>query len=137
MTMDLNERVTAVHAVFEATSSAWADGDADAFADWYAEDATVILPGFFLRGRNDIRANMGGAFAGALKGSQRRHEVRGVRLLGGETALVVTRSVTLFPGETEPPAGREELATWALSRHDGRWLVEAYHGCPAEAGPSA
>ena len=132
--MDLNEQVTAV---FDATSSAWADGDAHAFTDWYAEDATVILPGFSLRGRADIQANMGEAFAGALKGSKRRHEVRDVRLLGGETALVVTRSVTLFPGETEPPSGRQELATWVLSRHDGRWLVEAYHGCAAGPGPAA
>ena len=124
--MDLNEQMTAV---FDATSGAWVAGDADAFAAWYAEEATVILPGFSLRGRDDIRTAMGGAFAGPLKGSQRRHVVRDVRLLGGDTALVVTRSVTRFPGDA--PAGPEELATWALSRHDGRWLIEAYHSCAA------
>lgn len=133
--MDLNEQVTAVHAVFDATSGAWADGDAGAFADWYAENATVILPGFSLRGRADIRTNMGDAFAGPLKGSKRLHVVRDVRFLGGGTALVVTRSVTTFPDGAEPPAGPEELATWALSRHEGRWLIEAYHSCAA--GPAA
>jgi uncharacterized protein (TIGR02246 family) len=128
MTMDLNEQVTAV---FDATSSAWADGDADAFADWYAEDATVILPGFSLRGRAEIRTNMGDAFAGPLKGSKRLHVVQDARFLGDDTALVVTRSVTAFPREAEPPAGQQEHATWAFSRHDGRWLIEAYHSCPA------
>ncbi|HEY0539212.1 MAG TPA: SgcJ/EcaC family oxidoreductase [Actinoallomurus sp.] len=137
MTMDLNEQVTAVHAVFDATSSAWADGDADAFVDWYAEDATVILPGFALRGRADIRTNMGDAFAGPLKGSKRLHVVQDVRFLGEDTALVVTRSVTTFPREAESPAGQQELATWALSRHEGRWLVEAYHSCAAGPDPAA
>jgi uncharacterized protein (TIGR02246 family) len=125
MTMDLDEQVTAV---FDATSSAWADGDADAFAAWYSEEATVILPGVSIRGRDGIRTSMGGAFAGPLKGSRRFHVVRDARLLG-DTALVVTRSVTKFPGEAT--GGEDELATWALSRHDGRWLIEAYHSGPA------
>jgi uncharacterized protein (TIGR02246 family) len=131
MTMDL----AAVHAVFDATSSAWAKGDADAFVRWYAEDATVILPGVFLRGRADIRTNMGEAFAGPLKGSERHHVVQDVRFLGDDTALVITRSVTTFPREAGPTGGGRELATWALSWQDGRWLVEAYHSCPAGPGP--
>ncbi|MEW9527448.1 SgcJ/EcaC family oxidoreductase [Microbispora sp. NPDC049125] len=121
----------AVLALFDATSSAWRDGDAGAFAGRYAEDATVILPGVHLRGRAGIRASMGDAFAGPLKGSRRIHTPRGVRFLGADVAVVVTRSATVFPGEAEPPADRWELATWTLARRDGRWLVETYHSCPA------
>jgi len=120
-----------VLAVFDATSSAWSDGDAGAFAEWYGEDATVVLPGVHLRGRNDIRTSMGDAFAGPLKGSRRVHTPQSVRFLGEGAAVVVTRSITAFPGEAEPPADRWELATWALARRGGRWLVEAYHSCPA------
>lgn len=130
-TIQAEER--AVVAVFDATSSAWADGDVTAFVNWYAEGATVILPGIYLQGKAAVRAGMGEAFAGPLKGSKRIHEVQNVRFLGEDTALVVTRSVTAFPGEAEPPAERRELATWALSRSDGSWLVEAYHSCPAGA----
>jgi uncharacterized protein (TIGR02246 family) len=121
----------AVLATFDATSGAWADGDANAFVEWYAEDATVILPGFHLRGKGDIGAGMGTAFAGPLSGSRRIHAVQSVRFLADDAAIVITRSATAFPGETEPPAERRDLATWVLSRHDGRWLVEAYHSCPA------
>jgi uncharacterized protein (TIGR02246 family) len=71
------------------------------------------------------------AFAGPLKGSRRRHLVRAVRLLGDDVALVTTRSATLLPGQSEPAADRWSLATWVLSRPSGRWLVEAYHDCPA------
>lgn len=123
----------AVLAVFDATSSAWADGDATAFVTWYAEDATVILPGVYLQGKAAVRAGMGEAFAGPLKGSRRIHAVQNVRFLGEDAAIVVTRSVTALPGEAEPPAERRELATWALSRNDGSWFVEAYHSCSAGA----
>ncbi|MEV4757736.1 SgcJ/EcaC family oxidoreductase [Micromonospora sp. NPDC049559] len=124
----------AVRAVFDATSRAWRSGDADAFVAWYGEDATVILPGACLKGRDEIRAGMAGAFAGALKGSTREHAVLTVRFLGTDAAVVVTRSATSFPGEVEVPGERWELATWALSRRPGGWLVEAFHACPEAAG---
>jgi uncharacterized protein (TIGR02246 family) len=126
----------AVAAVFEETSRAWADGDAGAFTRRYAEGATVIFPGVHLRDRAEVRAAMGAAFADPLKGSKRVHAVQGVRLLGEDAAVVVTRSATTFPGETEAPADRWELATWTLSKQDGRWLIEAYHSSPAPDVPA-
>jgi uncharacterized protein (TIGR02246 family) len=126
-----HDRERAVLDLFDATSDAWRDGDGGAFADRYAEDATVILPGVHLRGRAEIRASMGEAFAGPLKGSRRIHTPQSVRFVAEDVAVVVTRSATAFPGETDPPSDRWELATWALTRRDGRWLVETYHSCPA------
>jgi uncharacterized protein (TIGR02246 family) len=150
MSSDLSERAAAggsgaatrtderaVLAVFDATSRAWAKGDADAFAGWYGDKATVILPGVRLSGKTAVLAGMADAFALPLKGSKRVHEAQDVRFLGADTAIVVTRSVTVFSGETEPPAERWELATWTLSRSSGGWLIEAYHSCPAEAAPQA
>jgi uncharacterized protein (TIGR02246 family) len=121
----------AVVATFEATSKAWTDGDASAFAAWYADDATVILPGFYLRGKNDVDASMAAAFAGPLRGSRRVHSVQSVRFLAPDAAIVVTRSATVFPGEDEAPAERRDLATWVLTRRDLQWSVESYHGCLA------
>jgi uncharacterized protein (TIGR02246 family) len=96
----------------------------------------VIFPGVHLRDRAEVRAAMGAAFADPLKGSKRVHAVQGVRLLGEDAAVVVTRSATTFPGETEAPADRWELATWTLSKQDGRWLIEAYHSSPAPDVPA-
>jgi uncharacterized protein (TIGR02246 family) len=120
-----------VVATFEATSKAWADGDASAFAAWYADDATVILPGFYLRGKNDVDTSMAAAFAGPLRGSRRVHSVQSVRFLAPDAAIVVTRSTTVFPGEDEAPAERRDLATWVLTRRDFQWSVESYHSCLA------
>ncbi|WP_182879836.1 SgcJ/EcaC family oxidoreductase [Microbispora sp. H10949] len=130
MSSDLHAEERAVRALFAATSAAWSDGDGDAFAGRYAPDASVILPGVHLQGRDGIRSAMGAAFAGPLKGSRRVHTPESIRFLGPDVALVVTRSATAFAGEEEPPADRWELATWTLMRHGGEWLVEAYHSSP-------
>ena len=123
----------ALRAVFDETSAAWADGDADAFAARYATDATVILPGRYLPGREAIRTAMTAAFAGPLKNSRRIHRVQSVRFTDPGTAVVITDSITALPGNPEPPVQQHERATWVLSRHDGRWLIDAYHSSPKHA----
>jgi uncharacterized protein (TIGR02246 family) len=133
----------AVRNVFDETSKAWAAGDAEVFAGWYTDDATVILPGIRLRGRSEIGVAMAAAFMGPLHGSRRSHELDSVRFLGATTAVVTSSSATLLPGETEPGAQPRERATWVLSRSDGdgeaggdsdgRWLIEAFHSCPENA----
>ena len=120
----------ALRAVFDETSAAWADGDANAFAARYATDATVILPGRYLPGREAIRTAMTAAFAGPLKNSHRIHRVQSVRFTDPGTAVVITDSITALPGNPEPPVQQHERATWVLSRHDGRWLIDAYHSSP-------
>ena len=54
----------AVLAAFTTMSDAWAQMDAAQFAACYANDATVIEPGIYLRGKGDINASMAAAFAG-------------------------------------------------------------------------
>ena len=121
----------AVLAAFTTMSGTWAAMDAAGFAACYADDATVIGPDICLRGRDDIHRSMAAAFAGPLQASLRPHSVRTVRYLSAGTALVVTASATILPGEHEAPADRRHLVTWVLTRHDGRWLVEANHMCQA------
>jgi len=71
---------TAIHTVFDEVSSAWEDGDTDAFVAWYADDATAILPGFYLPGKEAIRTSMAAAFAGPLRahGASTRYGASGI-----------------------------------------------------------
>ena len=91
---------SAIRAVFAQTSRAWADGDGEAFAAWYAPDATVILPGVYLPGQDAIREAMAAAFAGPLKNTRRSHQVRSIRFTSPGTAIVITDSVTRAAGRT-------------------------------------
>ncbi|SDY02943.1 conserved hypothetical protein [Amycolatopsis xylanica] len=119
-----------IKALFDTIYTAWADNDADAFAEVYREDATVTMPGVFHQGRAAIHAHMKAGFAGPLRGSRGIDEPQDTRILGN-TAVVVSKAGIIMAGETEVPAERERRATWVLSKEDGRWLVAAYSNTPA------
>jgi uncharacterized protein (TIGR02246 family) len=116
-----------IHAVYDA----WADGDADAFAALYTEDATVVQPGIHKRNQNDVRTTMAAGFAGPLKGSRVHDEPQSVRFLGPDTAIVITEGCVIMAGQTELPSDPQVRATWVLTNQDGQWLVAAYHNSPA------
>lgn len=114
--------------------AAWARGDADGFVSRYREDATAILPGSLRNGRAMVRDSMAAAFAGPLRDSSTVDEQISLRFVGADAAIMLARSGILLAGETEVPAERFVLATWVFERHNGRWMVAAYHNCPAVAG---
>jgi uncharacterized protein (TIGR02246 family) len=122
---------SAVRDVLQRAYAAWAAGDADAFAALYADDATVVMRGVFHRGRPAVRGYMAAGFAGRLKGSRGVDDPQDIRIVGGHTAIVVSRAGIVMAGEQAVPAEREVLATWVLAKRDGRWLVAAYTNTPA------
>lgn len=74
--MNATEQTTAateIRTVLDRLYAAWSDGDADAFAARYIDDATVAMPG---------------AFAGPLAGSRGIDDVREIRVLGGRLTRV-------------------------------------------------
>lgn len=122
---------TAIRDVFAAAVRAWVAADGPAFAALYAPAATVVLPGTRLAGRAEIEAAMTAAFAGPLHGTHRVHDVRDVRLVTPDVALVHSSSATLAPAQEVSLPEQRELVTWVLARHTGRWLIEACHSSPA------
>lgn len=121
----------AVRDVLRQVYTAWADNDADAFAALYADDATVVMPGVLHRGRSTVRDYMAGAFAGPLKGSRGIDDPYDIRIVGTDTAIVVSKAGIILAGERDLPAERERFATWVLFKQDGRWLIAAYANAPA------
>ncbi|RSM53536.1 DUF4440 domain-containing protein [Amycolatopsis sp. WAC 01376] len=124
---------SAVRAVLDGIYAAWAGNDADAFVAAYADDATATMPGGFLGSKQAIHTTMAAGFAGPLKGSRGVVDVRNVRFVGSDTAVVNATSATVMAGDAEPPAGQWAMDTWTLSRADGPWRVDAYHTCPTAA----
>jgi uncharacterized protein (TIGR02246 family) len=116
--------------LFDDIYQAWADGDADAFAKLYTEDATVVMPGVFNQGRDGIRGYMAAGFAGPLKGSRGVDTPRDTRVIDGQSAIVVSEGGIVPAGQDDVPEGRTVRATWVLSKRDGQWLVAAYSNAP-------
>lgn len=123
----------AVRAVLDGVYAAWAGNDADGFVEAYADDATATMPGGFLGDRQAIHATMAAGFAGPLKGSRGLVNVRNIRFVGSDMAVVNATSATVLAGDAEPPAEQWAMDTWTLSRAGGTWRVDAYHTCPTAA----
>ncbi|TDP89366.1 SgcJ/EcaC family oxidoreductase [Labedaea rhizosphaerae] len=119
-----------IQTVFDGVYQAWADGDADAFAKLYTEDATVVMPGVFNQGRDAVRAHMAAGFAGPLAGSKGVDTPQDIRVIDGHTAIVVSEAGIIPAGQDEVPPGRTVRATWVLSKDDGQWLIAAYTNTP-------
>jgi uncharacterized protein (TIGR02246 family) len=126
-----------VREVLREVYAAWEANDADAFAKPYAESATATLPGTYLSGRQAIRDAMARLFAGGLKGSRAICEVRGIRFVAADASIVTSEGAVLLAGQAEPDAAGRALETWALSRQDGAWRVQAFHNCPERVNRDA
>ncbi len=117
----------AVLDVLKGVYKAWEANDAEAFVAEYLDDASVVQPGVYLKNRQEIRATMGGAFAGPLKGSRVIDQPQDVRFPNEDTAIVISEGGIVFPGQNSVPSEGMVRATWVLAKRDGRWLVVAYH----------
>lgn len=112
-------------------ASAWADHDSAAFADVFIDDGTMVLPGVFKQGREEIRKFMTGAFATVYRGSQVMGDPISLSLHEGVGILVTLGGVKL-PGETKVAPERQVRATWVAVRRDGEWRLAAYQNGPAQ-----
>jgi len=130
-TMKNDNPTDQVTSVIQAVYDAWAAGDADAFAELYTVDATVVQPGVHKKDKGEIRTTMAAGFAGPLKGSRVLDEPQSVRFLGPDAAVVITEGGILMAGQDELPAERLVRATWVLAKQNEQWLVAAYQNSPA------
>jgi uncharacterized protein (TIGR02246 family) len=118
----------------ERIVAAWASHDADAFAALFTEDGSMILPGVYQRGREQIRAFMAQAFAGPYRGTRVTGQPLDLRRLSDGVALLITQGGVLAPGETEVAEQRAIRASWLAVRRDGDWQLAAYQNSPQLPG---
>lgn len=121
------EDETAIQTVLDNSYRAWAAGDAAGMVADYTADATAIMPGSLRDGRDAIRESMAQAFAGPLKDTSISSKQLGLRFVGVGTAVLVSESGILFPGQTEVLDEVKVNATWVLQKQDGSWKIAAYH----------
>ena len=122
----------AINAMLSEMYQYWTDNDADGFAQYYTEDATAILPGSFRGSRQVIRDMLAAGFDGPLKGSSTLDKQLSLRFVGEDAAIAVSESGILFAEEQTVPPERKIYATWVFEKHDGRWMVAAYHNSPVQ-----
>ncbi len=124
------EEMAAIAGVPGRIVAAWADHDADAFSKVFVEDGTMILPGVYQKGRDDIRGFMADGFAGPYQGTQVTGEPLDIHFLSDESAVLITQGGVLNAGETEVSDKEAIRASWVVVKRDGVWSLATYQNSP-------
>lgn len=121
-----------VAALPERIVAAWAAQDPAAFAEVFSEDGSMILPGVYRAGRDQIRQFMTEAFAGPYRGTRVTGQPLELRFLSDQVAVLITQGGVLAPGETAVADERAIRASWIAVHRDGRWQLAAYQNSPRD-----
>jgi uncharacterized protein (TIGR02246 family) len=120
----------AIAAVPARMVAAWAAHDADAFADLFTEDGTLMLPGFYHKGKDNIREFMTKGYAGPYKGTRVTGAPIDIKPLGTGSVALITRGGVIPAGETELPGEAAIQASWILVKRNRKWLLAVYQNSP-------
>jgi uncharacterized protein (TIGR02246 family) len=112
--------------------AAWAAHDAEAFSQLFLPDGTLILPGVYKKGRDEIREFMAAGYAGPYKGTRVTGSPLDIKPLGSSSVALLTVGGVLAPGETELSTKEAIRASWILVKHEGRWQLAVYQNCPRD-----
>lgn len=114
---------TGVTETLERIRQAWDAGDAAAYADEFTADATyVIYAGLVSRGRAEIRADHVPVLERWQRGSRMSMRVLDVRMLGADTAVVLTEGGV----GTGRAVRHDKVQTFVLVREADRWRCAAF-----------
>jgi len=122
----------AIAAVPARLVAAWAAHDADAFADLFVQDGSMMLPGVYRTGHEDIKEFMAAGFDGPYKGTQVVGQPLEIKPLAGGAVALITEGGVIGAGETELADADAIRASWILVKRDGQWKLAVYHNCPRD-----
>jgi uncharacterized protein (TIGR02246 family) len=111
-------------------SAAWEANDADAFADVFVENGSILIGDDQLTDRDSIRTYLRDAFADRFRGTRVVHDPIEFRILAPDVAVVITEGGVVYEGETAVPADRAVRATWVSVLRDGQWRLFSQQTSP-------
>lgn len=119
---------SAIRALAQKCIEAWNKGSGEAFAAQFAEDSDFVVGnGMHLKGRKQNASNHQQIFDTFFKGTRLWLQVKSVRFLRPDVALMHTLGRVLKPGESDASPEPETIQTWMVSKHGNEWVVDAFH----------
>jgi uncharacterized protein (TIGR02246 family) len=110
--------------------AAWDANDANAFAEMFVENGSMLVGDRQLNNREEIRSYMAAAFSGPYQGSRLTEEARDIRLLNDSVALAVTDGGIIAPGADAVHPGDLVRGTWIMRKTDGDWRIVSRQTSP-------
>ncbi len=132
MELSLEDRA-AIETILEGQSTAWANGDADAFGASATDDVVFTnVVGMFSIGREPFVGQHEHIFSTIYKGSRMTQEIVAITLIRPDVAIVDTLS-SLVDAQERPPgielidgAVRTRLEQ-VMVKESARWRVASFH----------
>jgi uncharacterized protein (TIGR02246 family) len=122
-----NEDDQAVRALPDRLATAWASGDADAYAALFTPDADYILfDGSHSRGPAEIAASHRPVFEQFMTGSRLVVESVAVRFLADGIAVIHSKGGVARRHQRHLPSGSRSVQTMVAVCHGGDWLITAF-----------
>jgi uncharacterized protein (TIGR02246 family) len=118
----------AVRALYQQVMNGWNQGSGDAFAAVFTQDGDLVgFDGTHFKGRQQIAPFHQQLFDKWLKGSRLVGEVKDVRFLSPDVALMHALGGTVLRGKSEPSPERDSIQTLVATRQEGgEWRLAAF-----------
>ncbi|MCX5199502.1 SgcJ/EcaC family oxidoreductase [Streptomyces sp. NBC_00249] len=112
--------------------AAWESQDADAVADMFTENGSLLVGDEQLTSREQIREFLRKAFREEQRGTRIPEEPVEVRLLAPKVALAITHGGRVAEGAGTWTPEDEYRAMWVLVKQDGDWRVSSRQTSPVK-----
>jgi uncharacterized protein (TIGR02246 family) len=128
----------AVRALYRELMDGWDRGSGEAFASVFTEDGDLVaFDGTHFEGREEIAPFHQQLFDKWLKGSRLVGQVKDVRFLRPDVALMHAVGSTVMRGKNEPSPERDSIQTLVAVREGGEWRLAAFQNTRVRAmGPN-
>ena len=128
----------ALSALFQQMIDGWNQGDGQAYAAPFTEDADyVIVDGKHVKGREVIALGHQYIFNTVFKGSRVKGQVKDIRFLSADIALLHAEGVLQLPGQAGVAFEQPSTMTIVAIRQTDRWGFTAFQNTRVEERPNS
>jgi uncharacterized protein (TIGR02246 family) len=126
-TNDRSADEQALHTLFQELQDGWNQGDGQAYAASFTEDADYIVwNGIYLKGRQAIAAAHQQLFETRFQGSRLEGFIKHIRFLSDDIALVHLHGRPQIPGQAVPAPEQYSIQTLIGTRRADGWRFTSF-----------
>lgn len=118
---------SAVRALYEQLMNGWNEGSGERFATPFAEDGDLIgFDGTHIHGRKEIASFHQPLFDKWLKGTRLVGEIKSVRFVNPDVAIMHAIGGTVMRGKSDPSPERASIQTLVATKREDQWRLAAF-----------
>jgi uncharacterized protein (TIGR02246 family) len=127
----------AIRAIIAALADAWTRGDADAWGRAFTVDADfTVWNGIYAKGREAITRGHANIFSTIYKDTRQRLDVRSIRFLRDDVAVVHVEGSVVKKDEAFP-SSPQVVPLFVLTQEKGEWLIAVFQNTKVAPPPNA